>query len=762
MAGLLILSFVFLLSFSFSSALFQETKAIPIEITSESSTFKQKDLQTYIVHVSLPSDSDNSVQFHDLESWYHSFLPKTSTGLNDASRMVHSYRKVITGFAARLSAEEVKEMEKKEGFVSARPQKILALHTTHSPDFLGLHLNHGVWLNSTRGKGVIIGILDTGIKPDHPSFSDDGMPPPPPRWKGKCEFNNGTICNNKLIGARNFISKEPGLPPLDDYGHGTHTASTAAGNFVQDANVFGNANGIAVGMAPLAHLAIYRVCNKVICQVSDVLAAMDAAIEDGVDVLSLSLGHGILESPEPFFEDNMAIGAFTAIQNGVFVSCSAGNSGPLSTTMSNEAPWILTVGASTTDRSLRATALLGNNVEFDGEAVFQPEDFPTTLFPLVYAGMNGILFSALCAPRSLKHIDVRGKVVLCKDGFFDTHVKGKTVKDAGGVGMILMNSQPLGDTTLAEVHAFPTIRMSFTDGEAIKAYINSTSTPKAAILFKGTVIGAKKAPAVAGFSSRGPNYASPGILKPDIIGPGVNILAAWSSSVENITNTTSTFHVVSGTSMSCPHLSGVAALLKAAHPDWSPAAIKSAIMTSANVLNLYDSLILDERKLTADIFAVGAGHVSPSRAIDPGLIYDIKPDDYIPYLCGLGYKDKNIATIIGKTVKCSTVSSISEAQLNYPSFSIQLLKNATQIYTRTVKNVGESSSPYYVEIGSISEVDVSVQPSMLNFTEVNQEMTYQISFTRSATSIHNSIVQGAITWVCKEHRVRSPIAVILE
>ncbi|KAJ0040948.1 hypothetical protein Pint_28436 [Pistacia integerrima] len=337
-------------------------------------------LSTYIVQVRKP-ESGVSMQSLDKESWYHSFLPvTTSTSNHQPPRMVYSYRNVVSGFAAKLTPEEVKAMETKDGFVSAHVEKKLPLHTTHSPSFLGLQQNLGFWRDSNYGKGVVVGVLDTGVTPGHPSFSDIGMPPPPAKWKGKCEFT-GTACNNKLIGSRNFGGASP---PLDEEGHGTHTASTAAGNFVEGANEFGQANGTAAGVAPLAHLAIYKVCGDVGCAESDILAAMDTAIDDGVDVLSLSLGGGSV----PFYADSIALGAFSAIQKGIFVSCSAGNEGPFYQSLSNEAPWILTVGASTIDRTIVALAQLGNGQVSVGESVFQPKDFPVKQLPLVYAGAN--------------------------------------------------------------------------------------------------------------------------------------------------------------------------------------------------------------------------------------------------------------------------------------------------------------------------------------------------------------------------------------
>ncbi|KAK4338342.1 hypothetical protein RND71_042829 [Anisodus tanguticus] len=302
-------------------------------------------------------------------------------------------------------------MEQKDGFVAARVEKTLALHTIHTPNFLGLYQNMGFWKESNYGMGVIIGLLDTGINPGHPSFSDDNMPPPPAKWKGNCEFTGNVTCNKKLIDARNFVRGSTN-PPFEEGGHGTLTASVAAGNFVDDANVFANANGTDAGMAPLAHIAI----------------------------------------------------------------ASAGNDGPLGATLSNVAPWILTVGTSTHDRKIVATAVLGNGQEYDGELVFHPMDFPHTLLPLVYPGLLN-QEAALCSSGSLNSADVKGKIVVCDKG--RGHVarleKGQTVKDAGGTVMILVNLEIDGDSTLADAHVLPATHMGYTAGEKIKAYINTTS-----------------------------------------------------------------------------------------------------------------------------------------------------------------------------------------------------------------------------------------------------------------------------------------------
>ncbi|KAJ0775326.1 putative cucumisin [Helianthus annuus] len=291
------------------------------------------ELETYIVHLDTPI-GQHFFKKQDRENWYHAYLPQTTSGANEEpATIVFAYHNVLNGFAAKLSAEHVKAMESMEGFLFARPQRMYSTQTTHTPNFLGLHQNKGFW----RG------------------------------------------CNNKLIGLRDLTTGGKDTW-FDENGHGTHTSSTAAGNFVNNASVSGNAKGTAAGIVPLAHVAVYKVCTDVKCSESAIIAGLDAAVEDGVDVLSLSLG---IDSV-PLYQDGIAIGAFTAIQKGIFVACAAGNSGPSNSTLSNEAPWILTVGASTIDRKIVASVSLGNKDVLDGQSLFQPKAFPQTYLPLVY------------------------------------------------------------------------------------------------------------------------------------------------------------------------------------------------------------------------------------------------------------------------------------------------------------------------------------------------------------------------------------------
>ncbi|GFP81841.1 subtilisin-like protease sdd1 [Phtheirospermum japonicum] len=692
---------------------------------------QSSEVKPYIIHVKKLNGNIHTTNYHN------SFLPMNKDSL------LYSYKHVISGFAAILAADEVEAMKEKDGFISAHPETMYQLSTTRSPTFLGLRQGMGLWNQSNEGNGVIIGVLDTGVFPSHPSFSDVNMPPAPLKWKGECEFPNKTDCNNKLIGARffNWRSILGEDSPLDRDGHGTHTASTAAGGFVENACVLGSACGTAVGMAPQAHLAIYKICSQSGCSNIDILAGLDAAIKDGVDVLSLSISH---HSIHPFHEDPIAIGTFAAAQKGIFVSCSGGNGGPFKQSIANRAPWVLTVGASTIDRRIVATAKLGDEQAFDGESVYQPKDFPAgKMLPLVYGESCG----------NLSLFDVKGKVVLC-DGSDDPVDQGWEVKEAGGAAAILANLEQDGFTTDAEAHVLPATEVSYMAGQKIKAYINSTKSPMATILFKGTVIGDPLAPTVAGYSSRGPSMQTPGVLKPDIIGPGVNILAAWPFHFDANTDSKLTFAVLSGTSMSTPHLSGVAALLKRAHPNWSPAAIKSAIMTTAGLVNAGRTAILDEKLTPADVFATGAGHVNPSKATDPGLVYDMEPDDYIPFLCGLGYTDIQVGTIAHKPVNCT--SKIPQEQLNYPTFSVSL--GPSQTFTRTVTSVGEPFSYYYAKIVAPKGVKIIVKPRQLWFSRVNQKATYSVTFSRCG-NLNNTYSQGYLQWISRKHTVTSVISV---
>ncbi|PKU64529.1 Subtilisin-like protease SDD1 [Dendrobium catenatum] len=760
-------------------------------LTNESS-FSTK---TYIIHVNPPPP------VHTTQSWHLSFFPQTTSA---PPPILYSYKIAISGFAARLSDSELKAMKAKPGFLFSTADTLVPLATTHTPEFLGLLSSAGVkpeglWSESDFGRGVIVAILDTGVMPNHPSFDDHGIGPPPEKWKGKCEFN-ASDCNNKIIGARAFLQGQlvrtvqvmgndivDAASPLDTVGHGTHTASTAAGTFVANASALGSAQGTAVGMAPNAHLAVYKVCTDFGCAYTDILAGIDAAIEEGADILSLSLGGDSMM----FDVDPIAIGTFAAVEKGIFVSLAAGNSGPQHSSLSNEAPWMLTVGASTMDRAIQAKVKLGNGEEYEGESLYQTDLMAGELLPLVYPGASVTsmlsiewegeksilalwLMRCITSPSSLPakfcfnnslNMDVKGKIVICdRRDQMPRIQQGDVIKGAGGAGMILAAAQSDGYTTVAEAHVIPTSHVSYPAASKIKSYINTTGSPTATIIPQGTLIGFNSlhAPIMACFSSRGPSLQSKGILKPDIIGPGVSVLAGWLALPIGPNNIPAIFNMLSGTSMSTPHLSGIAALLKKANPTWSPAAIRSAIMTTAKNVNTAGKPIQDEELNNADLFARGAGHVNPSNANNPGFVYDIQPSDYVAYLCGLNYSDTQVTVVARRTINCSTVDPIIDVELNYPTFSVEMRPGCSRKVNRTVKNVGEGSSSYEVEIVPPLGIVVTVSPTLLSFSEGGQELTYTVEFIREYGTISTmNYAEGYLTWVSSDKliSVRSQISI---
>lgn len=744
--------------FSFHSVL---SHLLPIFHDQESNTTQR--IHTYIVHVQKPKDAD--LLNEELEKWHKSFLPNTTLDSGEP-RLVYSYHDTISGFAARLTKEEVKAMESMEGFIQAQPDEVLPLLTTYTPDFVGLSQRNGTWYDDGYGKGMVIGILDTGIDPTHPSFSDEGMPMPPVKWKGTCDSRVAN-CNNKIIGAAEFLRGKPVPTDIDDNGHGTHVASIAAGNFVDNVDVLGNAKGTADGMAPRAHLAIYKVCTKDGCADSDILAGIDQAISDRVDVLSVSIGIG----SRPFYQDSIAIGSFAALRRKILTCAAAGNAGPSENSIANDAPWILTVGATTTDRRIKATLKLGNETELiEGETAYQgPITANLTMLPMAFPGYQG--GNNNCLNETFNGINVTGMLVLCLSGGDLSHIeKGMNVKKAGGAAMVVLNQEEEGLTTLSEAHVLPAIHVNYSNALKIISFFNSSlaknSTAMGSIFYNGTQFGALSAPAVASFSSRGPSYNNGGILKPDILGPGVNILGAWPSKVgpESL-GSSMTFNFQSGTSMAAAHVAGIAALIKNSirrHRRY-PSSIKSAIITSAKSLDREWKPITDEHNGNpSKISAMGAGQVNPSGASDPGLVYHLHTHYYVRYLCSLGYTDEQIRVITQYRVQCLRMRDFGPERLNYPSILVTLGIPSRKVIRRVVENVGEPKSIYYPQFELPEGVSVEVYPSRLEFSSQYEKQWYNVVLSISNSTIlgRGDFAEGQLLWVSPRHVVRSPITII--
>ncbi|KAI8016653.1 Subtilisin-like protease SBT3 [Camellia lanceoleosa] len=729
---------------------------------------------TYIIHM------DKSLMpkaFTTHHHWYSSTVdslkqsgPTTTTNMSNSvsppsPSVIYTYDNVVHGFCALLSQNELEAVKKSLGYVLAYNDRELKLRTTHTPEFLSLNPSSGLWPASNYGKDVIVGVVDTGVWPESSSFKDDGMTSPiPAKWKGTCEVGqefNASMCNSKLIGARYFnkgliAASKPHIKismksARDTEGHGTHTASTAAGNFVESVSFFGYAGGTARGLAPRARLAVYKVLWDEGIQSSDFLAAIDQAVADGVDILSLSFG---FDYDLPFYENTIAIACFGAMEKGVFVAHAGGNTGPDILSLYDSIPWTTTVAASSIDRSFAGTVTLGNGLTITGWSVF-PASALVEKLPLFY---NKTV--AFCNSTELL-AQVASSIIICED-IGDVSYQLQLVS-IFNVRAAIFISDEIFETSAN--FPWPGVVISTKDGHAVIKYAKTKHNPWASMKFKQTVLGTKPAPVVASYSSRGPSRTYTGLLKPDLMAPGSQVLAAWIPIVSSATigfgiSLSSDYKIVSGTSMACPHVAGVAALLKGAHPEWSPAAIRSAMMTTANPIDNTDNLIQDygQNNTFASPLAMGSGQIDPNKALDPGLVYDTPPQDYVNVLCYMNYTKKQILTITrSNRYNCSKPSS----DLNYPSFIAFYNNKSTtmvQTFQRTLTNVGDGMATYYAKVMAPTGSKVRISPMMLIFNGKYDRKSYTLNI-ECKSDLNGKMTYGSLVWIedSGTRMVRSPI-----
>ncbi|CAN6194419.1 unnamed protein product [Urochloa humidicola] len=699
----------------------------------------------------------------------------------------YSYTTHINGFAATLEPAAAAALAKQPGVVSVFPNRGRKLHTTRSWQFMGLERATGdvppwsAWETARYGEDTIIGNIDSGVWPESKSFDEGEMGPIPDDWKGICqnEHDPAFHCNSKLIGARYFnkgyaaaagaAHLDDGLrTPRDESGHGTHTLSTAGGAAVRGAAAFGGYGaGTARGGAPRARVAAYRVCFRPIngseCFDADVLAGFEAAIADGVHVISASVGGDATD----YLEDAVAIGSLHAVKAGVSVVCSASNAGPDPGTVTNVAPWILTVAASSMDREFPAFAVF-NRTRIQGQSLSERWLHGKGFYDIIYgaeATAPGSLLreAQACLLGSLDPEKARGKIVVCVRGEIPRVEKGESVRRAGGAAMIIVNDEVSGNDLHADPHVLPAVHISFADGLTLSDYLNNTQTPSGFVIKGKTIIGTRPAPVMADFSSQGPNTVNPEILKPDITAPGVNVIAAWTGAApptdRPFDRRRVAFNVLSGTSMSCPHVSGIVGLIKTLHPEWSPAAIKSAIMTSATDLDADRNPILNSSHAAATPFSYGAGHVFPNRALDPGLVYDMTIVDYLDFLCALGYNATAMETFNRGSFVCPS-AAMALHDLNYPSITAYgLHAGTTTMVRRRVKSVGLPGTYTAAVVKEPEGVHVGVTPAMLVFREAGEEKEFDVSFTVKDPATVKGYTFGALVWSDGNHQVRSPLVV---
>ena len=717
---------------------------------------------------------------------YMSFLESrhaATIGSVGGARKLYSYGYSFNGFAADLTPEQAAKVAAMPGVVSVAKNELRQVETATTPAFLGLNAPGGLWDQlggvKSAGEGVILGIVDSGVWPENLAYSDrtgtngnatmDGKLDYQqiPGWHGRCipgEAFNASNCNQKLIGARFYNEGWGGnagidatLPfefnsPRDYNGHGSHTSSTAGGN--NNVSVTGSLAFIdsISGIAPRARIAAYKACWSVpgtagSCQGVDLLAAIDQAVADGVDVINYSIS-----GTQTNFRDGVEIAFLNAASAGIFVAASAGNSGPASSTVAHPSPWITTVAAGTHDRNFSAILTLGNGITYTGASVTQTSAGPAPFIDSEAAGLPGadpaavrLCFAALDnggAPV-LDPAKVTGKIVLCDRGVTNRVNKSLAVAAAGGIGMVLTNTN--ANSLNGDIHSVPTVHLADTVRAAIKAYAaTSGATATIGKSFSDPVA----APFTASFSSRGPLLAGGGdLLKPDVIAPGQDILAA----VAPPGNGGENFALYSGTSMSSPHVAGLAALLTDLHPTWSPMAIKSALMTSA-----YD--VLDGGTPAPNtnpvlIFRQGAGHVRPNSAADPGLVYDSGLYDWYAFICAT--QPQGLEESLCKPL-WSLGYSKNASDLNVASIAIGNLAGIETV-TRKVTNVSGKSLTVSASLTGMAGFTTVVSPSSLTL-KAGDTKSFTVAFTRTTADL-NAYTGGQLTWTGGGYTVRSPIVV---
>ncbi|NRR30724.1 S8 family serine peptidase [Oxalobacteraceae bacterium] len=753
-----------------------------------------------------------NVDASDVQSYIRYLETKQADVMNTVAgaEITHQYNVVLNGFAAMLTDAEVRALKKNSAVADISADSIMQMDTSYTPSFLGLDKAGGIWEQlggkGAAGENIVIGIVDGGIWPENPSYADSvdeqGVPShsgskrvydaPPASWKGICQTGEGfgvNNCNNKLIGARYFKAGNAALhwtefvSPRDSVagaeghgGHGSHTSSTAGGNAGVPVVSGGVALGKVTGMAPRARIAAYKVCwtdaasGKNGCATANSVAAIEQAVKDGVNVINFSIGSSAGGGSFSEATEKAFLGASSA---GVFVAASAGNSGPTATSVApvgHISPWLTTVGNSTHDRMYVGSAILGNGAKVTGAS--GNANSPSA--PLILAkdaGLPGVDAAdpnlARCfggtdaVPALLDPTKVAGKILVCDRGSNVLVNKSGNAKTAGAIGVIIANVPGGAATILNQAHSVSTIHITKEDGQIVKDYVASLANPVASLGdLRGVIDTSVKAPIMNGSSSRGPNVANANILKPDVTAPGTDILAAVTADLTQDQRNavaaggaapSTDWAFYTGTSMASPHVAGIAALMKQLHPNWTPAAIKSALMTTAvdtYTDGLNGSMAWDATaKTTGNLpWGQGAGHVQPSTAADPGLVYDATEIDYARFLCGVNAGVYTQAT-------CQAVGTIPAYNLNLASLTAAEVLGSLTL-TRTVTNVGATAATYNA-VAKLAGYKVEVKPATL-VIGAGEKASFTVKLTRDTAPL-DTWAYGSLTWSDGVHTVRSPL-----
>ncbi len=676
----------------------------------------------------------------------------------------------LNGFVASLTGQQAKELAASKGVVTVAPDTLLQPDSS-SAQWLGLSGGNGIWQDqyggsANAGKGVVVGVLDTGYTPGNPLVAGNQVQPlqgeakmgEPYRdaaggismlkadgdtFRGECQSGQGfagTECNSKVISARYYGEtylantligdRDPKelVSPVDTNNHGTHTAGTAVGSEGVQVNMPGRSPDIASGVAPGAKLAVYKVCWTTGCYTSDSVQAIDQAVLDGVDVINFSISGSNTRVNDP-----VSLAFLSAASAGIVVSASAGNSGPEANTVNHGGPWVTTVAATTWPDEAKGTLELADGTRYRGSSIASASVFNKPLVLAETLAPAGASASKLCMPGSLDPAKTADKIVVCERGVNARVEKSQVVKDAGGVGMVLGNPTP--NSSDLDVHAVPSVHLDAPDYLALRATLVSAPGQPGNIVNRDTSgKPVDKTPQIAGFSSRGPHNAAGGdILKPDLAATGVNVLSGFSP----IASGGSQFGYASGTSMAAPHVAGYAAMILGKYPTASPAAVKSAMMTTAgNVLNADGSRNTDK-------LAVGAGQVDPLRFLSPGLYFEAGNKDYLGYLLGLGYN-----------LGIDGLSPVKARDFNQASVAVGNLDGRVET-SRTATAL--TPGVYQISVDTPG-VRVRTIPSILVFEQAGASKTFKIVIERSGGA-SGQIYNGDITLSGAGVKVKMPVSI---
>ncbi|MFQ5609042.1 MAG: S8 family serine peptidase, partial [Woeseiaceae bacterium] len=651
---------------------------------------------------------------------------------------IYGYAYGLNGFAALMSASQAHKLRHLPEVRAVWEDEIRPMTTRHSPTFLGLFDNDSGLRANLDGTGLVIGFIDSGVHPEHEALSDTReadrprachstwaestllgrwlcgrfrrmddvvLFEPPENWNGTCQAGERfeeTDCNNKLIGARWFIDGALATGPIDvdeirsarDVdGHGTHTATTAAGNR-STASVYGTKIGTVQGMAPGARVAIYKACwlrpgaQRAACNTSDLAMAIDAAVADGVDIINYSVGSSEIEVSAP---DDAALMA--AAKAGVVSVVAAGNTGPNLGTIGSPAggPWVITAAASTRDGEFSREAMQILSPSSIAaryavkEANFTPrlKDNDSIEAELVLADDDTGTASDACEAL-VNDTEVDGNIALIQRGSCDFDIKIQNAGNAGAVAALVYNiaGDPIvmnGDSDVVDI---PALMVGQADGNLFIAEIDNGNIVTAVLESSFLLTEPETGNVMATFSSRGPGPVQD-IMKPDVSAPGVNIIAGFTPETANATKD-ELWAYLSGTSMSTPHVAGVAALLMQEHPDWSPAAIKSALMTTSR------QDLTNSTGGQANPFEFGTGHIVPNDAVDPGLVFELGDDDYDAFACG-----QRLDTVTQQ--RCADLEtagmSLEATDMNQPNIAMSRFVSS-QTVRRSVTSVSDQTETY--------------------------------------------------------------------